>query len=63
MVSPEPLAALVEQVNAAIAGDAEPAAETLRALAGTTDVLALGALADDVRRARHGQAATYAAGP
>jgi 2-iminoacetate synthase ThiH len=60
MVSPEPLAALVEQVNAAIAGGADPAAETLRALAGTTDVLALGAMADDLRRARHGQAATYA---
>ena len=47
-------------MNAAIAGDVAPAADTLRALAGTTDVLALGALADDRRRARHGQAATYA---
>ncbi len=59
MVSNESVEALVEAVTQAIAAGGVPAAETLRALGNATDVLALGALADDARRARHGQAATY----
>jgi hypothetical protein len=51
--------ALVETVSGALASGAAPDPATLRALVGTTDVLALGALADDLRRARHGQIATF----
>jgi hypothetical protein len=59
MVSNESVEALVATVSAAIAAGTAPAPETLRALGSATDVLALGALADDVRRGRHGQAATF----
>lgn len=44
--------------EAAVAGQRLEAA-ALAALAGLSDILALGALADDVRRRRHGAATTY----
>ncbi|MGD9904895.1 MAG: hypothetical protein AB7U83_15630 [Vicinamibacterales bacterium] len=59
MVSSDALAELVELVTGALDTGADLPAEALRALATTTDILALGALADDVRRARHGDAATF----
>ena len=59
MVSNESVAALVEAVTQTLAAGGVPAAETLGALGTATDVLALGAMADDARRARHGQSATY----
>lgn len=45
-------------IETALAGRRLEAA-TLVSLAGVTDILALGALADDARRRRHGTAATY----
>jgi hypothetical protein len=60
MDSNDALDALVEMVTTAVAAGAVPDEAALRALAATTDVLALGALADDRRRARHGQEATFA---
>ncbi len=51
-----PIAAAV--ADAALAGQRLEAA-SIAALAGLTDILALGALADDVRRRRHGSHATY----
>jgi aminodeoxyfutalosine synthase len=54
------LGALLATVTAALADGADPDPEALRTLATTTDVLAIGALADDARRARHGQSATFA---
>jgi hypothetical protein len=60
MDSNEALDALVETVTTALAAGVVPDQTALRALAATTDVLALGALADDRRRARHGQQATFA---
>jgi hypothetical protein len=54
------LGALVATVTAALAAGTAPDPEVLRTLATTTDVLGLGALADDARRARHGQMATFA---
>lgn len=60
MGSGEGVSGLVAAAAAALGtGQAVPAA-TAAALAATTDVLALGALADDVRQARHGRAATFA---
>lgn len=60
MASGEGVSGLVETAAAAlVTGQAVPPA-TAAALAATTDVLALGALADDVRQARHGRAATFA---
>lgn len=60
MDSSNPPGALVDAVTAAVAAGAVPDDTALRTLAATTDVLALGALADDRRRARHGQQATFA---
>lgn len=60
MDSNDALGALIETVTAAVAAGAAPDPAALSALATTTDVLALGALADDRRRARHGQQATFA---
>lgn len=60
MDSSDRLGGLVETVTATLAVDAGPDAAALAELAATTDVLALGALADDRRRARHGQQATFA---
>jgi CofH/MqnC C-terminal region len=59
MVSPEGLATLVEAVTGALASATEPDPAQVAALAATTDVLALGALADDARRARHGGRTTF----
>jgi hypothetical protein len=60
MDSNDALGALVETVITAVAAGAVPDEAALRTLAATTDVLALGALADDRRRARHGLQATFA---
>jgi aminodeoxyfutalosine synthase len=59
MASSEALTAQLEAVTAALAAGAPPPGGSTAALAATTDVLALGALADDVRRARHGGTATF----
>jgi len=60
MDSSDALGALVDTVTAALAAGAAPEATVLSGLATTTDVLGLGALADDRRRGRHGQNATFA---
>ncbi len=59
MDSSDRLGALVESVTVALAAGAVPDATALGALAATTDVLGLGALADDRRRAGHGQRTTF----
>ena len=56
MVSHEGLDTLVEAVTGALAAGTDLDPAQVAALAATTDVLALGALADDARRARHGAA-------
>jgi hypothetical protein len=60
MASSEPIESLVPAVTAALASGQAPPREPFAALAATTDVLALGALADDLRRARHGLTTTFA---
>ncbi|MGE0362033.1 MAG: hypothetical protein AB7H93_17080 [Vicinamibacterales bacterium] len=59
MGSSDALAAHIEAVTGALADGAPPPAAAAAALAATTDVLTLGALADDARRARHGGTATF----
>ena len=58
MVSSESVESLVAAVSRVIAAGGTPAAENSGARE-RPDVLALGVLADEARRARHGQSATF----